>query len=145
MVFQRSSVSYSSSPTCDDNLCFNGGRCGPLGGGCICTGHFIGRHCLQTVCDAQPCRNGGSCQLTGEGYECLCPLGFGDRNCAKRLRPCERDPCSGHGVCLEMLAPDGREMTYRCQCHLWWTGKEGELEAALAANLLMQHKVLNKG
>ncbi len=27
---------------CDDNLCFNGGKCDPINNRCICVGHFIG-------------------------------------------------------------------------------------------------------
>ncbi len=36
--------SLARGNTCDENLCFNGGRCDPLGREpeCICKGHFIG-------------------------------------------------------------------------------------------------------
>ena len=115
---------------CDDNLCFNGGRCvdpGPGaagvtgGGGCACVGHFAGRHCLETVCDARPCQNGGECSLTSTGFACECAEGFRGATCRQRARPCFSWPCGRHGICEETNEAEG----FRCKCHLWWSGKQG--------------------
>ena len=107
---------------CDDNLCFNGGRCvDPSGGGgCACVGHFAGRHCLETVCDARPCRNGGQCSLTATGFTCECSKGFRGSTCRERAWPCSSWPCGRHGICEEANDAEG----FRCKCHLWWTGKQ---------------------
>ena len=111
---------------CDENLCFNGGRCsGPAAaaGECVCTGHFAGRHCLETACDARPCLNGGVCGLTATGFACKCPTGFGGTTCGERVRPCSRWPCGRHGICEE-TTHDNEELGegFKCKCHLWWTG-----------------------
>jgi len=100
------------SSVCDPDLCFNGGRCGndPAadGGVCVCVGRFIGRHCLQTICDLNPCANGGACLLSEKlsgaderGYTCACPPGFTGAECRLRTNPCQANPCSTHGICIE--------------------------------------------
>ena len=104
-----------------------------------------GRYCMQTYCDSLPCKNGGVCRLvtpsssglqqrqrghrsrplpSGRRYECECPPGFGGPTCERRVHPCQSyRPCSGNGICIvDKKAKDNRE-GYRCQCHLWWTGK----------------------
>ena len=102
---------------CDDNLCFNGGRCVEPGR-CACVGHFAGRNCLETACDAGPCQNGGECSLTPTGFACACPGGFRGATCGQRAWPCSSWPCGRHGICEETNDAEG----FRCQCHLWWTG-----------------------
>ena len=100
---------------------------------------------MQTYCDSLPCKNGGVCRLvtpsssglqqrqrghrsrplpSGRRYECECPPGFGGPTCERRVHPCQSyRPCSGNGICIvDKKAKDNRE-GYRCQCHLWWTGK----------------------
>ncbi|XP_059098471.1 mucin-2-like [Tigriopus californicus] len=117
----RHQAKDTKTDVCDKNLCFNGGRCDPTLSGCVCQGHFIGPHCLQTACDSQPCHNGGVCQLTRDSFSCICPLKFGGKVCDRQLRPCEQDPCSGNGICHEQVVANGHK-TFRCQCHLWWAG-----------------------
>ena len=110
------------SGRCDENLCFNGGFCPAKldkGADCVCKGHFIGPHCLQTACDAAPCLNGGVCHLTKDSFECICSDNFTGKLCDKQIHPCkQKDVCSNHGICID----DG-PAKFRCQCHLWWTGK----------------------
>lgn len=131
MTFENGRTGFESpvgllQQQCDENLCFNGGRCSDSAaspGGCVCTGHFTGRHCLETACDARPCLNGGICGLTATGFACKCPTGFGGTTCRKRVRPCSRWPCGRHGICEE-TTDDNEELEegFKCMCHLWWTG-----------------------
>jgi hypothetical protein len=112
----------SLMPSCDENLCFNGGRCDPASGACVCAGHFVGRHCLQTICGARrmPCRNGGKCRLTKQSFVCDCPIGFEGEKCESRKWPCGRNPCGIHGICE---AATNNDDGFRCKCHLWWKGE----------------------
>ncbi|CAB4065120.1 unnamed protein product [Lepeophtheirus salmonis] len=105
---------------CDDNLCFNGGYCrGFTSSDCVCRGHFVGKHCLETACHNVTCLHGGSCSLTKTGFLCICPTSqFGGRFCEKKLHPCESNPCGGRGICQTKNNAE----QFRCQCHLWWTG-----------------------
>ncbi|XP_040567623.1 uncharacterized protein [Lepeophtheirus salmonis] len=106
--------------SCDDNLCFNGGYCrGFTSSDCVCRGHFVGKHCLETACHNVTCLHGGSCSLTKTGFLCICPTSqFGGRFCEKKLHPCESNPCGGRGICQTKNNAE----QFRCQCHLWWTG-----------------------
>ena len=87
---------------------------------------YLGPYCAQTQCDAQPCENGGMCKLTQTDFVCVCPdKRFGGKRCHQRLNPCDDlfKPCSGNGICHQDEKSKETRLGYRCQCHLWWSGK----------------------
>ena len=85
-----------------------------------------GPFCAQTQCDARPCENGGICKLTQTDFVCVCPDNrFGGKRCQTRVNPCDDlfKPCSGNGICHQDEKSKETRLGYRCQCHLWWSGK----------------------
>lgn len=40
-----------------------------------------GCHAKHTFCDSSPCKNGGTCSVSWGTYSCLCPVGFGGKDC----------------------------------------------------------------
>ena len=58
------------------------------------------------TCKDSPCENGGTCQITWNDFECLCPTGFGGKNCSE-LTICSENPCPDGAECLDL--PDGHE------------------------------------
>ncbi|NXK42018.1 CELR3 protein, partial [Piprites chloris] len=44
-------------------------------------GTTAGCHAKHTFCDSSPCKNGGTCSVSWGTYSCLCPVGFGGKDC----------------------------------------------------------------
>lgn len=44
----------------------------------------LGCHAKHTFCDSSPCKNGGTCSVSWGTYSCLCPVGFGGKDCRHR-------------------------------------------------------------
>ncbi|XP_040425061.1 cadherin EGF LAG seven-pass G-type receptor 3, partial [Cygnus olor] len=44
-------------------------------------GTTTGCHAKHTFCDSNPCKNGGTCSVSWGTYSCLCPVGFGGKDC----------------------------------------------------------------
>lgn len=40
-----------------------------------------GCHAKHSFCDSNPCKNGGTCSVSWGTYSCLCPVGFGGKDC----------------------------------------------------------------
>uniref|UniRef100_A0A8B9IZ00 Cadherin EGF LAG seven-pass G-type receptor 3 n=1 Tax=Amazona collaria TaxID=241587 RepID=A0A8B9IZ00_9PSIT len=65
-------------------------------------GTAAGCHAKHTFCDSSPCKNGGTCSVSWGTFSCLCPVGFGGKDCRYR-------ECTGRGVraglCGAILVP----------------------------------------
>uniref|UniRef100_A0A803XMZ2 Cadherin EGF LAG seven-pass G-type receptor 3 n=1 Tax=Meleagris gallopavo TaxID=9103 RepID=A0A803XMZ2_MELGA len=44
-------------------------------------GTTAGCHAKHSFCDSSPCKNGGTCSVSWGTYSCLCPVGFGGKDC----------------------------------------------------------------
>lgn len=58
-------------------------------GTCVCKENWTGRFCDRVVdmCALKPCMNGGTCTSTRHNsFKCLCPAGFGGKNCSDVVR-----------------------------------------------------------
>uniref|UniRef100_A0A8C3L575 Cadherin EGF LAG seven-pass G-type receptor 3 n=1 Tax=Chrysolophus pictus TaxID=9089 RepID=A0A8C3L575_CHRPC len=44
-------------------------------------GTIAGCHAKHSFCDSSPCKNGGTCSVSWGTYSCLCPVGFGGKDC----------------------------------------------------------------
>uniref|UniRef100_A0A8B9IZB0 Cadherin EGF LAG seven-pass G-type receptor 3 n=1 Tax=Amazona collaria TaxID=241587 RepID=A0A8B9IZB0_9PSIT len=44
-------------------------------------GTAAGCHAKHTFCDSSPCKNGGTCSVSWGTFSCLCPVGFGGKDC----------------------------------------------------------------
>uniref|UniRef100_A0A8C0VNE4 Cadherin EGF LAG seven-pass G-type receptor 3 n=1 Tax=Cyanistes caeruleus TaxID=156563 RepID=A0A8C0VNE4_CYACU len=44
-------------------------------------GTAAGTRASHTFCDSSPCKNGGTCSVSWGTYSCLCPVGFGGKDC----------------------------------------------------------------
>jgi len=84
---------------------------------CIGLYIYVGPFCGLSLCDLNPCLF-GECVLTEKSIKCVCQLGYGGERCDRRMKPCDDNPCSGHGDCVEV-----NKTSYRCMCHAWWEGE----------------------
>uniref|UniRef100_A0A8D8UV33 Cubilin n=1 Tax=Cacopsylla melanoneura TaxID=428564 RepID=A0A8D8UV33_9HEMI len=105
--------------SCQPNPCQNGGKCFSNGARsfCQCVGHYTGMLCALTMCELEPCLF-GTCELTPIGYKCHCQEGYKGVTCDVRIRPCDTNPCNGHGMCVEKS-----DRRYQCRCYAWWKGE----------------------
>ncbi|XP_070619781.1 protein jagged-2-like [Erythrolamprus reginae] len=144
-----------TGPHCDRCLLFPGcvhGSC-KLPWKCDCETNWGGLLCNKDLnyCGShRPCRNGGTCaNKEPDEYECLCPEGFGGRNCEDAALPlpaskppCPSDLCANGGSCH--LTPSGP----RCACPPGWRGKEcqdGETNVAFLSAILLPFLLLAGG
>ncbi len=59
----------------------------------------------------------GTCIVTnGSSYQCLCPTGWTDINCATPVNPCASSPCLNNGQCISL----GNQ--YLCICTSGYNG-----------------------
>ncbi|OXA61797.1 Protocadherin Fat 1 [Folsomia candida] len=108
---------------CMNNPCANGGSCISENGKhhiCRCTAPFTGPFCGLSLCDLNPCLF-GDCILGEKSIKCVCQLGYGGERCDRRMKPCDDNPCSGHGSCVET-----NKTAYKCMCYAWWEGPQCE-------------------
>ncbi|KAK2529500.1 Celsr3 [Columba guinea] len=49
-------------------------------------GTTAGCHAKHTFCDSSPCKNGGTCSVSWGTYSCLCPVGFGGKDCRHHVK-----------------------------------------------------------
>ena len=74
------------------------------------------------VCEnvPSPCRNGGTCKKNFNSYECICPPGFGGKQCTLSVNNCGRsNPCQHGGICQNVPETGG----VRCDCPSGYTGQ----------------------
>jgi len=113
-----------------NNPCRNSGICLPLPGDglyrCLCTSHYVGRHCDIAVvrCGTTVCLNGGACSSTDHSSSigdhgrdvvtimCRCPVGYVGRHCERHTDPCRISPCINSGLCRPADNHDG----FSCIC-----------------------------
>uniref|UniRef100_A0A803XZQ8 Cadherin EGF LAG seven-pass G-type receptor 3 n=1 Tax=Meleagris gallopavo TaxID=9103 RepID=A0A803XZQ8_MELGA len=48
---------------------------------CTSSREGLGCHAKHSFCDSSPCKNGGTCSVSWGTYSCLCPVGFGGKDC----------------------------------------------------------------
>uniref|UniRef100_A0A670ZMI1 Delta-like protein n=1 Tax=Pseudonaja textilis TaxID=8673 RepID=A0A670ZMI1_PSETE len=112
-----------TGPHCDQCLLFPGcvhGSC-TVPWKCDCETNWGGLLCdkdLNYCGSHRPCQNGGTCaNKEPDEYECLCPEGFGGRNCEDGEPPCPSELCANGGSCHP--TPSGPQ----CVCPPGWRGK----------------------
>ncbi|XP_037806367.1 protein crumbs isoform X1 [Lucilia sericata] len=78
----------------------------------------------QDFCANDPCMGHGLCISHNDGYECRCTARYSGKNCQMdNGSPCDRNPCSNSGACIEDSRGD-----YQCICTPNHTGKHCETE-----------------
>ncbi|XP_026543852.1 protein jagged-1b-like [Notechis scutatus] len=116
-----------TGPHCDQCLLFPGcvhGSC-TVPWKCDCETNWGGLLCdkdLNYCGSHRPCQNGGTCaNKEPDEYECLCPEGFGGRNCEDGMNLCQKR-CQNGGMC--QMEADRQS----CSCQPGYTGAECETE-----------------
>lgn len=111
----------TSSKTCSDRPCQNGGVCSSAGGDykCQCPRGFGGTDCeLQlSGCSPSPCKNGATCVEDGQHFKCTCPVGFTGESCEQNMDDCNGNPCQNGGTCMDEVN------AFRCKCIPGFVGK----------------------
>ncbi|GLH08522.1 Neurogenic locus Notch protein [Gryllus bimaculatus] len=98
---------------CEDMICPSGTACSINQGiaQCVCEG---GLNCSAPItCNSNTCKNGGTCSNGPEGYVCICPPGYTDKNCEISTESCIMMSCKNGGTCM----PNGE-----CACPPGFTG-----------------------
>ena len=77
----------------------------------------------------RPCQNGGNCtdiDTKNRTYSCACPLDYEGKNCAKKIIPCESNPCLNGGACENIPSRGNLPPTFKCTCVGDFTGQKCE-------------------
>ncbi|CAI4224970.1 unnamed protein product [Auanema sp. JU1783] len=101
---------------------------------CGCPKGFYGLDCqLREItndlngCLTNPCLH-GSCQDTSDGYKCICPKGYGGKQCDEPINHCNTTTCSNNGTCVHDI--NG----FVCRCPEPFSGQRCELRFDACAN-----------
>ena len=114
---------------CDNNQCNAGSTCLSINSTsytCICQSGYTGVYCnvpIYESCNEGTCQNGGSClrYYNMEGNYCLCPAGWGGRDCSLDIDECFLRPCQNGGTCNNTMGG------YTCSCLPGFTGKNCDI------------------
>ncbi|XP_060065943.1 fibropellin-1-like [Ylistrum balloti] len=84
-------------------------------------------HCNISTCAVADCGL-GLCEDNASGYNCICPVGYGGKNCGSTtttsltnitqstMTACLTSPCHNNATCIE------RNLGFTCSCSEGWTG-----------------------
>jgi len=109
---------------------------------CQCPGINIGRHykglfcdtcengwagpvCDQNIndCDSDPCYRGGTCIDKINGFDCICPEGFGGNQCITDVDEClETETCKNLAICNNSIGG------FSCICKTGWKGETCDID-----------------
>ena len=98
-----------TGPTCNTTDACSDSNSGP---GCSCPLNITSGECCSD------CANGGSCVYLDGQKTCICPLGWGGRDCSSDVDECSTNPCQNGGACINT---DG---SYTCACPPGYVGRD---------------------